>query len=285
MICRKATFLSDDEWRHVPWTLYPKNAFHQYLDLAAEVPALLERADSFLQPWVRSSPQDHLRYLYDCVSMLARLQAWADKSNVRMPSDPSVLSPSVATLGSDSTVVKPHHVQQNKSWHHGTSRENRYQHCYPSKTPQDLGTSFDILQRSRLKYTSWGVQLVLYLSVYENSRLRKCFEESVRADGSLMGLSRRNATEIARSAAMWAEFCTQNAWQSFGPVFGVFIIENIVKWFEIDKEYECNRHDALHTSSDPSAASAGPNECRQYSHQVQLDECLDLLNRLPATKY
>jgi hypothetical protein len=46
MISRKSTFLSNPEWISIPWSLTLKNSFHQFLDLAAEVPGLLELVDT-----------------------------------------------------------------------------------------------------------------------------------------------------------------------------------------------------------------------------------------------
>ncbi|KAK5233737.1 ccr4 associated factor [Exophiala xenobiotica] len=39
---RKATYLGEEDWLNIPWTIFPKSDFHHLLDIMARMPALVE---------------------------------------------------------------------------------------------------------------------------------------------------------------------------------------------------------------------------------------------------
>ncbi|KAL2219947.1 hypothetical protein M432DRAFT_631176 [Thermoascus aurantiacus ATCC 26904] len=183
LVTRKATFLSQKDWIHIPWTLQPKNTFHQFLDLAAEVPALLERADSLpasIDTALVSS--EILDLLHQSADLIRRLKVWERSSGIRLPFGP------------------PQHLPPAS---YNQARLEPLKHCYPSKSPQTLGTPFDPLQCTRLMLFYWAITLTLYTTIFENPVL----------------------------SSLWVDFCSRNAWQSFGPAIAIFSLKVAIRWY------------------------------------------------------
>ncbi|KAL1963382.1 hypothetical protein VTN77DRAFT_8398 [Rasamsonia byssochlamydoides] len=267
MTSRKSTFLSEAEWVNVPWSLQPKNWFHQFLDLASEVPALLEQADAL--PWTavdeRSMSLESRRLLLQFADLVHRLKDWEDRSGIHLPLGPEYLAPH---WGASSMVSE-------------TGRPPVRTHRYPSKYPQSLGTAFDALQSARLMLFYWATALTLYTTVYDNHLLFECllrhadtsyYHDYVGdnclnfADRDLDCLSKTEANDLADKISVWADFCSQNAWQSFGPAIAIFSLKTAIHWYQLSESM---------TSSSSSSSSSS-----SFLSQPQLQKCVDLLDRL-----
>lgn len=267
MVTRKATFLSQKDWIHIPWTLQPKNTFHQFLDLAAEVPALLERADSLpasIDTALVSS--EILDLLHQSADLIRRLKVWERSSGIRLPFGP------------------PQHLPPAS---YNQARLEPLKHCYPSKSPQTLGTPFDPLQCTRLMLFYWAITLTLYTTIFENPVLSRYLPtlphyhsrsgprfgnenmafnfHSVNEDPLLHVFTRADATQLADKISLWVDFCSRNAWQSFGPAIAIFSLKVAIRWYRYDQSINL---------------ASCPRKKRGYRHQPQLDRCLELLERL-----
>jgi hypothetical protein len=253
MTNRKSTFLSEAQWIQVPWSLQPKNSFHRFLDLAAEVPSLLEQADAL--PRVKSKSR---RLLLRFAGLIHRLKDWENRCGIHLPLGPEYLAPHWGTLSMVSESAQP------------PVRTHRY----PSKYPQSLGTAFDALQGARLMLFYWATTLTLYTTVYDSPPLIECLRCHLginyysddasdkylsTADGDLRILSRTKACGLADKISLWVDFCSQNAWQSFGPAIAIFSLKTAIHWYQLAYRMK---------SSLPSLPCA------------QLQKCVELLGQL-----
>lgn len=237
IISRKSTFLSEAEWIKVPWSMQPKNSFHQFLDLASEVPSLLEQADAL--PWTgaddrSTSLEESRRLLLQFANLIRRLKDWENRSGIHLPLGPEYLAPH---WGASSMVSE-------------TGQPPVRTHRYPSKNPQSLGTAFDALQSARLMLFYWATTLTLYTTVYDSPPL---FEYLCRqadtsfypdyagsnsqnfADGDTGVMSQMEASDLADKISVWVDFCSQNAWQSFGPAIAIFSLKAAIHWYQLSQ--------------------------------------------------
>lgn len=71
--------------------MQPKNLFHQFLDLASEVPSLLQQADAL--SWTgaddRSTSLEESRRLFlQFANLIHRLKDWENRSGTHLPLGP-----------------------------------------------------------------------------------------------------------------------------------------------------------------------------------------------------
>jgi hypothetical protein len=262
MTSRRATFLSNPEWCNFPWSVTPKSSFHQFLDLAAESPCLLELADSLpsanLSVLCTTVQNTRQRLLNSLAELVQRLKRWDDISRIYLPHEPSYLTPAwgESMVPSDQPRARTHR--------------------YPSKYPLSLGTAFEILQSARLKLFYWSTVLTLCTTVYgiftiqddssrENKELSlyRIDDEDTLALDDYFPLSLLQVDHVADNISIWADFCSQSAWQSFGPAIAIFSLKAAIRWYEF-------RQTQFSLSSSTSASRS----------QRHLLECLDLLARL-----
>jgi hypothetical protein len=83
---------------------------------------------------------------------------------------------------------------------------------------------------------NWAVTLTLYISLYDKfpvlPYLEKMYWNECSHPISLHGLE-FEAESLAYKVALWADFCCQNAWQSFGPAIGIFSVKVAMQWYEV----------------------------------------------------
>ncbi|KAF5009460.1 hypothetical protein F66182_15562, partial [Fusarium sp. NRRL 66182] len=87
---RKSTFLSKTEWIDIPWPQGAKNSYHQFLDLAAEVPGILEQIDS-LTAGDSLAQCEHTfleRLARQIVNLILKLKEWEDLNSPRLAQGP-----------------------------------------------------------------------------------------------------------------------------------------------------------------------------------------------------
>jgi hypothetical protein len=109
-------------------------------------------------------------------------------------------------------------------------------HRYPSKHPQSLGIAFDELQSARWLLFKWAIALMLYTALYSKPCLSNCLK-----DESILGflscasikLTVQEADLLTENIMMWADFCSQNAWQSFGPAIAIISIKAVIQWYKL----------------------------------------------------
>ncbi|EED12247.1 conserved hypothetical protein [Talaromyces stipitatus ATCC 10500] len=220
LILRKSTFLSKAEWIEAPWSSRPKNSYHKFLDLAAEVPDLLEQIDSIstgdsLEQHGNLSPERLLRRI---LNIIHRMKEWERFSGPHLALGP------------------PHRLSSSGTSMTLTDRLQPRAHRYPTRNTCVNGTDFDKLQSARLMLFHWAVMLTLYTSLYGNSHLFRFSEyENNNENSHLLSMHDLEfaAENLAYKVALWADFCCQNAWQSFGPAIGIFSVKAAMKWYEV----------------------------------------------------
>lgn len=217
---RKSTFLSKAEWIDVPWPQGAKNSYHQFLDLAAEVPNILEQIDSLaagdnLGQYEHPSIERLARQTLD---LIHRMKEWEKLNSPRLAQGP------------------PHTFSSSGTSMNSTDRLQPRAHRYPSRRTAATGTHFDELQSARLMLFNWAVTLTLYISLYDkfpvSPYLENIFFNESPHPISVHGLE-FEAESLAYKVTTWADFCCQNAWQSFGPAIGIFSVKAAMQWYEV----------------------------------------------------
>lgn len=263
MTSRRATFLSKAEWVSIPWSVTPKNCFHRFLDLAAEASGLLEMADNLpstsLSGSCKTIKDAQHRLVIRISNLIQRLKTWEGCSDIHLPHEPSYLIP-----GWGESMV-------------ASDQPRARIHRYPSKYPLSLGTAFDTLQSARLMLFYWSTVLTLYNTLYGplsiseySSRGNRDVtlnhvdeEEQTFVLYDYIHFSELQVDRVADNISIWADFCSQSAWQSFGPAIAIFSLKAAIRWYQF-------RQTQFSLRSSTSA----------YRSQQHLQKCLDLLARL-----
>jgi hypothetical protein len=217
---RKSTFLSKAEWINVPWPQGAKNSYHQFLDLAAEVPSILEQIDS-LAGGDKPGQYEHTfleRLGRQTLDLIHRIKEWEELSSPRLAQGPPHIFSTSGTSMNSTDCLQPR------------------AHRYPSRRTPATGTPFDELQSARLMLFNWAVTLTLYISLYDklpvSPYLENMFWNESSHPISLHALE-FEAESLAYKVTLWADFCCQNAWQSFGPAIGIFSVKAAMQWYEV----------------------------------------------------
>lgn len=216
---RKSTFLSKAEWIDVPWSSGAKSSYHKFLDLAAEVPSILEQIDSLsagdsLEQYEQASLE---RLARQTLGLIHRMKEWETLNSPRLTHGPPHTFSSSGTSMNSTDCLQPR------------------AHRYPSRRIPATGTGFDELQFARLMLFNWAVMLTLYISLYDKTPASPYLENIHWNESShpisLHGLE-FEAESLAYKVTLWADFCCQNAWQSFGPAIGIFSVKAAMQWYE-----------------------------------------------------
>ncbi|EEA19130.1 ccr4 associated factor [Talaromyces marneffei ATCC 18224] len=216
---RKSTFLSEAEWIDIPWSLGAKNSYHQFLDLAAEVPSILEQIDRLSAGnslgQCEQTPLERLAR--QTLDLIHRMKEWEEFNSLRLAQGP------------------PHTFSSSGTSMNSTDRLQPRVHRYPSRHTPGPGTDFDELQSARLMLFNWAVTLTLYISLYDKVPVRPYLGNMYWNESShpisIRGLE-FEAEALAYRVTLWADFCCQNAWQSFGPAIGIFSVKAAIQWYE-----------------------------------------------------
>ncbi|QKX57516.1 uncharacterized protein TRUGW13939_04630 [Talaromyces rugulosus] len=211
---RKSCFLSNTEWAYTWFPGHTKNRFDELLDLAVIAPGLLDQADNI--PAHDTETQSAL--VLRISTLIHQLKIWEESKNVRLPQGP----PHAFISSSASMMV--------------TDQMQPRVHRYPSKHPQSLGIAFDELQSARWLLFEWAIALMLYTALYSKPSLSDCLK-----DESILGflscayikLTVQEADLLTEKIMMWADFCSQNAWQSFGPAIAIISIKAAIQWYKL----------------------------------------------------
>lgn len=216
---RKATFLSKAEWIDIPWPQGAKNSYHQFLDLAAEVPGILEQIDC-LTTGNSLAQYEHTfreRLARQTLNLIHRLKVWENLNSPRLAQGP------------------PHTFSSSGTSMNSTEHLQPRAHRYPSRRSPATSTHFDELQSARLMLFNWAVTLTLYINIYDKFSVspypNMCCNE-ISHPMSVHNLE-FEAESLAYKVTVWADFCCQNAWQSFGPAIGIFSVKAAMQWYEV----------------------------------------------------
>ena len=217
---RKSTFLSKTEWIDIPWPQGAKNSYHQFLDLAAEVPGILEQIDS-LTAGDSLAQCEHTfleRLARQIVNLILKLKEWEDLNSPRLAQGPPHTFSSSGTSMNSTDCLQPR------------------AHRYPSRRSPATSTHFDELQSARLMLFNWAVTLTLYVNIYDKFPVSP-YSENMYWNEISHAMSVHSlefeAESLAYKITVWADFCCQNAWQSFGPAIGIFSVKAAMQWYEV----------------------------------------------------
>jgi hypothetical protein len=221
---RKSTFLSRPEWISIPWSTRTKNSFHQFLDLAGEAPGLLEEVDNLAAGNTRAEcvPSGHYDVALRTLDLINRMKSWEMVKSPRLPQGP----PHV--FSSSGTSMIP------------TDKLQPRAHRYPSRNPRATAADFDGLQAARLMLFYWAVRLTLHTSIHNNSYFSASSPgidpEIENSNAAFISTPTNSlaieADSLADKITLWADFCCQNAWQSFGPAIGIFSVKVAIDWYQ-----------------------------------------------------
>ncbi|KAH8668392.1 hypothetical protein BX600DRAFT_434932 [Xylariales sp. PMI_506] len=209
------TWLADPSWMTIPWIGKKRTAFQYFFDLVAEATGLLEYADALDATIHPDSPEylsldEAAKNLVQMIlALVRRIQKWQRAAGIRMFQGPPVFTPS-AHGSTTSTYLERYRMRG-----------------YPDTALNSSGVDFDTLQTARLMHIYWTVLLELHMLMVSNSALRSKLAPFME-DGSEYGVQPGHVpTEIsvrakcrlfANDISLYGEFCSQNIWQSFGPM-------------------------------------------------------------------
>lgn len=245
---RKSTFLSNAKWIDVPWPQVAKNSYHQFLDLAAEVPSILEQIDR-LTTGDSLTQYEHTfleTLIQQTLDLIHRMKEWESLNSPRLAQGPPHIFSSCGTSMNNTDWLQPR------------------AHRYPSRLTPATGIHFDELQSARLMLFNWAVMLTLYISLYDKFPVSPYLEKMYWNDKShpiSLHSLKFEAECLAYKITLWADFCCQNAWQSFGPAIGIFSVKAAMQWYEVRLKERL-----------PAASESLP--------QQQLQKCRTLLEHL-----
>ncbi|KAH8694104.1 hypothetical protein BGW36DRAFT_384377 [Talaromyces proteolyticus] len=217
---RKSCFLSKPKWVSTWLPGRMKSRFDGLLDLAAEAPNLLEMADN--AP-IHATYQ-HYKLVRRILNLIHDLTIWEISKNIQLPQGP------------------PHAFSASNGSMMTTDQLQPRVHRYPSKDPQSLGIAFDELQPARWILFYWTVVLTLYTTIYDKPYLSSClWDDRILQLQTSIKLSVLEADILAEKITVWADFCSQNAWQSFGPAIAIASIKAAIKWYHVrQREQQAN---------------------------------------------
>ncbi|KAI0595932.1 hypothetical protein F4775DRAFT_566622 [Biscogniauxia sp. FL1348] len=231
-------------WTHVPFRYRTKNEFHVFFDIAGEVAEWLEKADLLEKDITGHTSADGdlgrpEKVLEQAVELVQRLRRWGENTRVPLLNIPLRSS----DPGSDDNASR-----------RATLRG------YPSKLPCQTVATFDNLQGARLMHIYWTVLLTVYMTLLDKPGLRSRLEDNdirnslfeggddVGCDESGGGspsptetVIEKEAHVLANNISLYAGFCCQNLWQSFGTMISTFSLKTAIRWYE--------RHGERHGSS------------------------------------
>ncbi|CRG88345.1 putative protein AN5342 [Talaromyces islandicus] len=214
LVTRKSCFLSNPEWTNTWFTGRTKNRFDELLDLAITAPGLLEEADNI----AAQDTEKHSSLVLRMSTLIHKLRMWEVSRNLHVPQGP------------------PHKLFANSASMMATYQMQPRVHRYPSKHPQSLGIAFDELQSARWLLFEWAVALMLYTALYGKPYLSDCLQdESILKFLSCASIkiTVQEADLVTEKIMLWADFCSQNAWQSFGPAIAIISIKAAIYWYEL----------------------------------------------------
>lgn len=217
---RKSTFLSKAEWIGIPWPQGAKNSYHQFLDLAAEVPGILEQIDS-VSAGDSLAKYEHMfleRLARQTLNLIHRMKEWEKLNSPRLAQGPPHTFSSSGTSMNSTDCLQPR------------------AHRYPSRRSPTTNTHFDELQSARLMLFNWAVTLTLYINLYDKFPVLPYLENlywNERPQSISLHSLELEAESLANKVTLWADFCCQNAWQSFGPAIGIFSVKAAIQWYEV----------------------------------------------------
>lgn len=238
LLSRRTTFLNENEWSHIPWTLHPKTPFHQLLDLATEAAALLGDHDRYAVSRAAGACTDYeiRNLLIKTALSLTHLRRWHARFNTRLP-DKSFR----ATETANDTILPTALMKRSANCH-----------WYPGRQYPRTRFSFELIQQARLMLFYWAVVLTLQSEVFGSHSLRSKLHEAhelfdaadchQEIEGDIRAsISIDVATECADNIVKWFEFAAQDVWNSFGPAFGVFSLKAAITWYSIYRELPRSR--------------------------------------------
>lgn len=207
--------------------LYPKTAFHKLLDLAAETACVLEDFDNVMNANHRSLP--HLQKAAASIALLLlRLKQWEKLHGCILPDGPpkAFSGPLLIPEVSQSTD------------------KSLDRHWYPGKYPDRSDVQFLLLQQVRLMLPFWALVVSLHTCILEMQAFPLVVPTSVSTDpGSevtkefyqdiRMAMTTHDAAVSSERIGVWFNFAVQDAWQSFGPVFGIFSLKAAILWYQV----------------------------------------------------
>lgn len=191
-----------------------KNRFDELLDLAVMAPGLLEKADNI----TAHDTEMHSSLALRITKLVYQLRKWEESKNFSLPQGPphSFFASSASMMATDQIQPRVHR--------------------YPSKHPQSLGIAFDELQSARWLLFEWAIALMLYTALYSKPYLLNCLkDESILEFLSCASIKStvQEADLVTDKIMMWADFCSQNAWQSFGPTIAIISIKATIQWYKL----------------------------------------------------
>lgn len=211
---RKSCFLSNTEWAETWFPGRTKNRFDELLDLAVMAPGLLEQVDNTLA----HETETHVALVLRISKLIYQLRIWEESKNFNLPQGP------------------PHAFFASSASMMATDQMQPRVHRYPSKHPQSLGIAFDEHQSARWLLFEWAIALMLYTGLYSKPYLFNCLKDErileVLSCASIK-VTIQEADLVSEKIMMWADFCSQNAWQSVGPAIAIISIKTTIQWYKL----------------------------------------------------
>lgn len=199
----------------LPWIEHERSLFQQFIDFVAEATSLLEYG-GVLETTVSYNQESKAiadaldRVVFRLLELIRKMKQWLVTSDLKMPEGPPVF-----TVDRESLF----RASQTRIRLRG----------YSKKASHSISTDFESLQQARLLHIYWTVLLDIYTTMLGSTVLGSRLEAhkktcTITAEGNgvnevpTISKLKAECRSLADNISLHSEFCSQNVWQSFGPM-------------------------------------------------------------------
>jgi hypothetical protein len=197
--------VADFGWMIIPWLQREKSRFHELIDFIVEGSGLLEYGDKLeagKPSEVDNKPFDEAadQLLFKSLDLVKRMKEWLLSANMVMTCGPTMFTLDPGALTKALT-------------------ERIRMRGYSKRTHGSPDSSFDHLENARLIHMYWTVVLDLYMAILGNPSLCKQLGPQLGHEFASSEINMRAECRcLADDISIYGELCSQNVWQSFGPM-------------------------------------------------------------------